>query len=567
MHFFIQMKRCTIEQAATGAANCENKVLSVVSKVLTIITFCFVASYELKLNGAELTEDVDYLSGRNYSYAVYNSKNQLRHSPIEHLEQRLNDASNPISDIYVVSHGWNFTLDESFQLYENYRLSIQDVIGEIHKIDRNFEPYFIFISWNSVTRPLSNALLSLSAFKLPGIFAETSKIIDSVVFHIPSNWGETQNALRIAIGAPERLNFDVQSYPQLPMYADADHSEYDSIVAEVKNRVKENEMTGYNVPVSVLLDKIIRLKFSNPENKPRFAIHTVGHSFGAKIISLASLDASARHVLSEEKREENQRIENFIDSMILINSAMKISEMMQPLKVMDNGHKTVVQKIGTLVKQTFSSQNDNIDFKAISESIKRKCVVFTRHDSATGWLFSLSQFVLSYDALAEQNKSKSSAKFPFDLVNFTWSISSAVGQTVLTDAGALLYEPPQAVKRTLRSNSFPEFAKNLFSIPLSPLLGQYGVGSQGFHFARKSSLFALDNKWLSESVIQYISNSDRTLNFKTFSEDIHPNQVEDSAAYYTIDAQAVYDGHITKVGKSLGKILNFIPPAAHGDRL
>src|SRR5206468_4445227 len=117
------------------------------------------------------------ISGRNYTYAIYNSDHRLMTHPIEDLRSQLEYRekacpSNPITDIYVVSHGWNYTPSEAVANYHNYiqlaDIAIQETAERIEpgsvafptakscpNPKLQFQPFFVFITWASTSKPVS----------------------------------------------------------------------------------------------------------------------------------------------------------------------------------------------------------------------------------------------------------------------------------------------------------------------------------------------------------------------------------------------------------------------------
>lgn len=153
----------------------------------------------------------DYLSGRNYAYAVFDSGDRMLHSPIDALqreieERRIVTPDRPISDVYVFVHGWDYTVEESFNLYEGYRHALEKMLTEIRKpgVDPSFEPFFVFTVWSSVSRPVSDVVRSVLPWTPPDWLQMSAGAVDAAAFHIPSSWGESQDAMRIAMGAPTR---------------------------------------------------------------------------------------------------------------------------------------------------------------------------------------------------------------------------------------------------------------------------------------------------------------------------------------------------------------------------
>ena len=508
-----------------------------------------VASSTQNPNRPQLTSG-GYLTGRNYSYAVYNSYNRLAHSPIEHLQNELDRRKIPISDVFLISHGWNYTMEESAALYENYRLSLEPVIAKIKQFDRHFEPYFIFITWDSVTRPLTNGLRSVSAFEMPNTLIRGISMVDAVAFHTFSNWGETLDAFKIALGKPKRRNYDPQSYPIPFTQATLHHSEYSRSITGAKAKVVHRAFKGYKIPVSALIDQLIRMKYSTGGNtNGRFAIHTIGHSYGAKLISLASLDACARINLAFRNDRDNRK-NSYIDSMILINPAMKVSEMYQPVELPSTDN--IVVK--TASKLLSGEPEDDKHFNAVSETIRRKAIIYSKHDSANGWVFSLSQFVLNYDAIAERSTGLDIGRSSIGIVKYFMGILMSLSQSAAADVGALFYEPLRAMRRTLDPDNAHRFFPNLLSIPFSPLVGQQAIGNKGVSRVRPTSRFSLNNRWFDSEAAEFLtvgSEHHDAQTFKSLTHEPGTTRLFTSKSYNTFDASLVYNGII---GNSPGKL-------------
>ncbi len=152
-------------------------MLSLGNLALTI-SGCSNWSYNIPKNRSYV------ITGRNYTYAIYNREHRLITHPVEDLQQQIeyrNKAcpDNPITDIYIVSHGWNYTLSDAIANYHNY-IELADLAME-HTAERievgslpfpssgtcpnsklQFQPYFVFVTWASTSKPateLANAVL------------------------------------------------------------------------------------------------------------------------------------------------------------------------------------------------------------------------------------------------------------------------------------------------------------------------------------------------------------------------------------------------------------------------
>ncbi|WP_374564764.1 hypothetical protein, partial [Nitrosomonas sp.] len=108
------------------------------------------------------------LQGRNYSFAIYNDAHRLLTHPLEDLlaEMKWREMAGQenISDIYIISHGWNYTLSTAVANYHNYVELIDKYMHDQKEKNEKFQPYFIFITWTSSVRPLTNLTKNLLPF-------------------------------------------------------------------------------------------------------------------------------------------------------------------------------------------------------------------------------------------------------------------------------------------------------------------------------------------------------------------------------------------------------------------
>ncbi len=84
------------------------------------------------------------LDGSNYTFAIYNNANQLITYPVKEWLQRTNVVEKPFTDIFIVSHGWDFTTGEAMANYYQYIKVIDDNKFSNPRLNE-FRPYFIFI--------------------------------------------------------------------------------------------------------------------------------------------------------------------------------------------------------------------------------------------------------------------------------------------------------------------------------------------------------------------------------------------------------------------------------------
>ena len=251
---------------------------------------CFRSQTPLGPSQLNLRDD------RNYTFAIYNDQNKLMNHPLKDLNARmkaldqknllkdfcnalsfpqdmdkvarcsrlnLSDDSNHITDIYVVSHGWNYTLDESITNYQHYI----DLINSKISPSKKFHPYFIFISWPSAARPLTNLARSVVPFGVDNDISKYTSPIDHTLLFFPTVWKQSLNAYENAVG-----NWS-SKYHQ-------------GIDCREKWQNKEDSFAedGRDVPVALILYELLKIK-----NSRSVKLHLVGHSFGAKLVSHSAL--------------------------------------------------------------------------------------------------------------------------------------------------------------------------------------------------------------------------------------------------------------------------------------
>lgn len=289
--------------------------------------------------------------GHNYSFAIYNGEHRLLTHPIEDLlaemKWRKSLDKPAISDIYIVSHGWNFTLATAMANYHNYMERI-DAFMEKQKdslanqerckpsvvngkdVSRScFHPYFIFINWTSTTRPTTDLAKAVLPFGMDSAVELLTNVIDKVPLHMLTAWKESLNASQNALGT---------HFPNYYLGKDWGVEPYGYLDRKI---IEDADATmGEDVPVSALIYKLIKQKQpSNEEvkklrasrdcNKPDplnpdddvcvpltdTKLHLVGHSYGAKLVVLAGMEALRRMMLDEisppiTKSLESQRKNN-----------------------------------------------------------------------------------------------------------------------------------------------------------------------------------------------------------------------------------------------------------------
>lgn len=158
----------------------------------------------------------------NYTYAIYNEGARLISHPLEDLRNRLRRKDMPrVSDIYVISHGWNFTIAESIANYHGYIETAEGELKAIHQGDKNFVPYYIYVVWPSVTRPLGNLASAVLPYGIDDGLWSITGLIDRSVFFLPSMWKQSLNSAQIALGDGVYPRYDHKK-----KYGECGQSEY-----------------------------------------------------------------------------------------------------------------------------------------------------------------------------------------------------------------------------------------------------------------------------------------------------------------------------------------------------
>ncbi len=557
-------------------------------------------------SGAGRMLQPDYLSGRNYSYAVFNGDDRLLHSPIDALQReierrQLARTERPISDVYVLVHGWDYTVEESFELYEGYRHALEGFVHELSSsgVDPAFQPFFIFTTWSSVSRPLSDATKSILPWSPPDWLSWLTVKADTLAFHFPSSWGESQDAMRIAMGQPSRWNkFDPAGAPE---------SEYvQTTKAELKLAEKKG-FSGFALPMSAVIDELIERKQS-PDGG--FKLHVVGHSYGGKLASLATHDAVQRRVAKELFGTESPKPghDTLVDSLVLLLPAMQTPEMFWELELPED--EAAVARVRALeareqrkyLRDTASFDAPAVRYETVARRFGAKYLVHSRADSANGWLFALGDLVLDHDAVASAQHvladealddffygayermtgaSDEEVAWPMYLtvplapvygaVQLVARAGYSVVGTVASDVSAVfdgLIVTGRELSRDLDGEAgggdADDIPRDIMSLPFSPFLVQRSVGNQGMAYTRTGISFLCNPwSWLDRDAADYLGSHTRMGGgaFEQVSREPRPAYrgsvpPEAQAKWIVCNARNVYDGDGP---------FSFIPPGAHGD--
>lgn len=266
-------------------------------------------------------KEFDYsytLSDRNYTFAIYNNKHRLMTHPIRDLQLQMDrrkkdcNNKNPISDIYIVSHGWNYTATEAVANYHKYIELADEVLGNSHQLRegvdsgscgtyRRFQPFFMFVTWTSTARPLSELSSGVLPLGLDNVVHPIAWTVDSIAFHIPSAWKQSLNAASNALGNVFPDHFLFQDWETQPFGTEPG-------LSFLKD---EDYSLGRNLPLSALVYELIKCKYSlaqditetsgkcllEDQNLEGVNIHLVGHSYGGKLVALAGIESLRRWML------------------------------------------------------------------------------------------------------------------------------------------------------------------------------------------------------------------------------------------------------------------------------
>ena len=158
------------------------------------------------------------LGNKNYSFAIYNESQKLISHPIMDL-QAYEKATPDITDIYIISHGWNYTLPEAianYQKYISHLNSKEKELKQLGEVDEPFRPYYIFVAWPSASRPLTNLASTLLPFEMDQAILPATLSIDNTVFFLPTVWKQSINAQRLGLGVHYPNDYLFEQWHQQP---------------------------------------------------------------------------------------------------------------------------------------------------------------------------------------------------------------------------------------------------------------------------------------------------------------------------------------------------------------
>ena len=415
-----------------------------------------------------------YIEGkRNYTYAIYSNEHRLLSHPLKDLkaQMKLRSYTNneKITDIYIISHGWNYTAPEAVANFHNYFELVNDFNQQLNKKNhypdcknegtlkkisslakvrerkfysvkeffsghspcrRPFNPFFILVTWVSTSRPTSDLASAILPFQLHDALRPITWTLDNGPLFLMTAWKQSLNSTTIALG---------KRFPNKYLYAD-----WDVMPFYTESKYFQDMDWGRDLPLSALIYELLWRKSSDPNRNPLeeiaenrkcrptlrkpskedrllndIDIHLVGHSYGAKLVTLAGMEALRRWVLVDQKRisdwnrekthcrniyydtlsdygqekvwpneiEVGKKIDeiyekyrsklngSLIESLVMINPAMHPGELWYP-----------THSIGGFPSWAPAS---------VLRFIPRKAIVYTKYDLPNGALFTARELLLN----------------------------------------------------------------------------------------------------------------------------------------------------------------------------
>jgi len=287
----------------------------------------FLLSLAISLGGCSVTYVIstpsDILAQRNYTFVLYSKENRLLTHPLKDLQAHLKyrnlinrqncetladesqrmicrqnkENTPPITDIYIIVHGWNYTLEEAVSNYRAYMALIDERLKS--KRSSDFVPYFVFVAWPSAVRPITDVANATLPFRLDESIKLVTLFLDHTIFFLPTIWKQSLSAYANALGT---------RYPNDYLLTQWDWAQYG-----VGN---DNEHVARDLPLSFLLYELIRMKDGHSPNRvgeplgdsgPKVfrlekttKVHVVGHSYGAKLAGLATIEG-LRHWIVKKR--------------------------------------------------------------------------------------------------------------------------------------------------------------------------------------------------------------------------------------------------------------------------
>lgn len=340
---------------------------------VVILTACSPPDSVLK----KQEEPAYIINGQNYTHAIYNRAGLLTTYPIsaftEAYNRRKTNRDNAITDVYVMSHGWNYTITEALSMYRKYIDAIEQQLAS-QGTHRNFKPYFIFVVWPSTIKPLTDTVSGILPYGLDEALEPVASTIDAIPLHIFTTWKQSINAKNVAIGKGYPKNFDGISEKEQPYTIDGDQS-------------------GINYPVSKLIYELMD-KSNNKDDSYR--IHLVGHSYGAKLLLFAGSEA-ARQWAKKKTITACKADDTLIGSSLFTDESKNIEDIKKcadTLKLQSPHLQSMVLFNTAMTPDEMSYQTSLLETTGSLKHlalIPRKAFVYSNTDYANGLLFNLRE--------------------------------------------------------------------------------------------------------------------------------------------------------------------------------
>lgn len=305
-------------------------------------------------------------------------------------------AGRSYTDVYVLAHGWNYTMMESIANTSDWLVEIGAFADRLRARgvgDDAFRPYVVAVSWDSVSRPARAALDSV----IPGesnMLAEwLSYLPDTLVFHFFSVWNESVNAMAIAIGRgyPAEYRATLVQNPAFPASGEPNPAAGGEVAPVPAAAAAVGRRYGRIVPVaSILRSLAVESARRERRGQPPFAIHVVGHSFGGKLATMATVEALRgwdEALASLDESLPPPRIE----SLVAFNAALHPAEL---------GY--VEHRAERLL--SFADRLSAGDAFETLRAVPRRAFVTSRHDYPNGIGFDVSELLLQKDNVQKSNQ-------------------------------------------------------------------------------------------------------------------------------------------------------------------
>ncbi len=337
------------------------------------------------------TYDSPLLSQGRTAFALYNDDSRLISNPLFEIRRAIpappagTDAPLPVTDLYVVIHGWNFTLAEAIANSHRYIESLDQQLSHL-PAKSEFRPFLLFVAWPSVSRPLGDLATAVLPFGLDRGLRDITNIIDGTVLFLPTAWKQSLNSFTVALGhkPPDRYFTTDQTvsnqndrHPSCEPLSPLEHDVY--------GVQTDTDRTGRDCPVSALLYSLIR--WNEAVHGGKIRLHIVGHSYGAKLATLAAVESLRRWEEAPVSPRALQTLPNTnhsalceqepIASLVLFNAAF------HPREIIYHAH--------PYGANPFEGRVFPVPYL---QCIPRKALVYGRRDHATGSIFNLSQLLM-----------------------------------------------------------------------------------------------------------------------------------------------------------------------------